>query len=123
VSNSVTLKRRDMTRTIRVAALICATMGLILLAPGPQERLYANPNETGTKTVVIPIEGMSCPSCVARVKRTLTAIEGVVEVHVELAQRSARIRYIDGRVTPDRLTAAINNLGYKAGIPQVEGVK
>jgi copper chaperone CopZ len=123
VSNAVIFKRGDVTRIVRVAALICAALGLILPAPGPQERLYANPNETGTKTVVIPIEGMSCAACVARVKRTLTAIEGVVEVHVELAQRSARIRYIDGRVTPDRLTDAINKLGYKAGTPKAEGIK
>lgn len=32
------------------------------------------------KTVSIPVEGMSCVSCAARVKRTLKGIEGVQRV-------------------------------------------
>lgn len=73
-----------------------------------------------TQTVTILIEGMSCVSCVARVKRTLRAIPGVTSAEVNLIQRAARVRYVEKKVTPARLSAAINQLGYKAGAPKSE---
>ncbi len=71
-------------------------------------------------TVTIPIEGMTCAACVARVKKTLQSIEGVTEVTVSLAQRAARVSYLEAQVSPERVTAAINDLGYKAGAPTAE---
>lgn len=69
------------------------------------------------KTVVIPVEGMSCAACVARIKKTLTSIDGVGEIEVSLGERSARIHFDPSRLSPDRLVAAINGLGYRAGAP------
>lgn len=69
----------------------------------------------------IPIEGMSCSACVARVKRTLKSLEGVTAVEVRLAERDARIQYATPTMTPERLVAAINELGYKAGTPKLGG--
>jgi len=68
-------------------------------------------------TVVIPVEGMSCVSCAASVKKALAAIEGVDRVEVSLGERSARVGFDSSRVSPDRLVAAINELGYRAGAP------
>jgi len=72
------------------------------------------------KTITIPIEGMTCASCVAHVKRRLRSIDGVSEVEVSLEQRNARVRYLDGRVLPEHLVTAINELGYKASTPTTE---
>lgn len=69
------------------------------------------------KTVVIPVQGMSCAACVARIKKTLTSVDGVGDVEVSLGDRSARIRFDPRRLSPDRLVAAINGLGYRAGAP------
>lgn len=73
-----------------------------------------------TRTVLIPVDGMSCAACVARVKKALASIEGVSNVEVSLVERRARVRFAAGRVRPDQLVAAINALGYRAGAP-VEG--
>lgn len=73
--------------------------------------------EANLTTVVIPVEGMSCVSCAARIKKTLAAIDGVAHVEVSLGERSARVRFDSSRVSPDRLAAAINGLGYHAGAP------
>lgn len=73
--------------------------------------------ETNFKTVVIPVEGMSCAACVARIKKTLTSIDGVADIEVSLRERRARIRFDPRRLSPDRLVAAINGLGYRAGAP------
>lgn len=105
--------------TVRLTFMVALRIALTMAAV--QGLSYAAPSETGSKTVVIPVEGMTCASCVAQVKRALKAVDGVVEVKVELEQRSARVRYIEGRVTPERLVEAINKSGYKAGTPKAEG--
>lgn len=69
------------------------------------------------KTVVIPVEGMTCSSCVAKVKRTLKAIDGVAEVEVSLADRNVKLSYDSKQVGTDRVVAALAELGYKIGTP------
>ena len=72
------------------------------------------------KTVTIPAEGMSCGACAARVKQTLKKIAGVQDVQVNLERRNIQVRYLEGQVSFERLVAAINQLGYKAGKPSAE---
>jgi Cu+-exporting ATPase len=76
-----------------------------------------------TSIVSLPVEGMSCASCVASVKRTVRALEGVTSVEVSLAERRARVRYDENKVTPDQIAAAIRELGYKTGPPVREAGK
>lgn len=75
----------------------------------------APPGEAQAKAVRIPVEGMSCSSCVARVKRELSGLGGVSSVHVDLASRSAVVRFVPGRVSEEAIVAKINELGYRAG--------
>jgi copper chaperone CopZ len=69
------------------------------------------------QTVRIPVEGMACVACAARVKKTLKAVAGVEDVEVHLGERNARVRFDSRRITADRLVAAIKELGYSAGTP------
>lgn len=73
--------------------------------------------EASMKVVQIPVEGMSCAACVARVKKTLTSIGGVADVEVSLVGRRARVRFDPSRLSSDQLVAAIKSLGYQAGVP------
>lgn len=75
------------------------------------------PNELGTAMVVIPVEGMSCAACAARVRNALTSIDGVSHAEISLAERSARVRFDPTRVRADLLVTAIEDLGYRAGAP------
>lgn len=63
-------------------------------------------------SVVIPIEGMSCASCVARIEQGLTATPGVVRASVNLATEKATVDYQPGRTTPEQLARVIQDLGY-----------
>jgi copper chaperone CopZ len=74
--------------------------------------------QANMRTVVIPVEGMSCVACAARVKKALSSIAGVGDVHVSLAERNARVRFEPSGLTADRLVTAINGLGYHAGTPR-----
>ena len=77
----------------------------------------APPATADVQTIRIPVEGMSCVACAARVKKTLVAIPGVQEVEVHLGERNARVRFDSRRVSSDRLVAVINELGYSASKP------
>lgn len=72
-------------------------------------------NEGEVKSIEIPIEGMSCMSCVANVKKTLTSIDGVIKVNVSLQSKNATIKYDPEKVISEQLKKAINKIGYKAG--------
>jgi len=69
------------------------------------------------QVAVIPVEGMTCAACVARVRRTLEDIDGVVSAEVSLAERNVKVRFVDNNLSSENLVAAINALGYKARSP------
>jgi len=59
----------------------------------------------------LPITGMTCGSCAARIERTLNRLPGV-EATVNYATERARVTYDPGTVTPDDLVAAVEDVGY-----------
>lgn len=67
------------------------------------------------KSVEIAIEGMSCMSCVATVKKSLSSIEGVKEVQVSLQNKKATVKYDAKKVTIEQLKNTIKKKGYKVG--------
>ncbi len=99
-------------------------LGASISLSAPQEPgasiTLAQAQSTQVQSATIPIEGMACMLCVGRVKKTLKAIDGVQEVTVSLEHRHAHLRYRETTVSPERLAAAINDLGYTAGTPTVE---
>jgi len=113
-------------RPIVSAVILCTLLlGFSIDVRAPQRAVgmfsvAAQANVAQEKTVTIPIEGMVCMLCAGRVKRTLKALEGVLEVAVSLEHQSAQVRYVETAVSPERLVAAINGLGFKAGMPTVE---
>lgn len=66
---------------------------------------------TAVQTISLPIEGMSCASCVGRVERALKAVSGVEHANVNLVTETAEV----GFGAPARflnLVAAIEDAGY-----------
>lgn len=102
-------------------ALAAVGIALALVVVGVFSRqdssLPTSTEEAHMSTVVIPVEGMSCVACAARVKKTVASIAGVGDVEVSLAERNARVRFDTRRLAPERIVAAINGLGYRAGTP------
>ena len=72
------------------------------------------------KSVKIPVEGMSCGSCAARIKKNLVGIDGVLAASVSFDEKSAIIQYDARKLEPSRLASAITGLGFKVGTP-IEG--
>ena len=63
------------------------------------------------KTQELTIEGMSCGHCIMHVKKELSKLNGLTIEDVEIGK--ARVQYDETKVTPDQLTKAIEEAGYK----------
>jgi Cu+-exporting ATPase len=63
----------------------------------------------------LPIDGMTCASCVNRVERFLRSTDGVLDASVNLATEQARVRYDPTLVGRDELTRAVVAAGYAVG--------
>lgn len=68
----------------------------------------------------LPVEGMTCASCVARVERALSKVPGVVEASVNLATEAATVRS-EPSVSVEGLRAAVEKAGYQVGEILEEG--
>jgi len=60
----------------------------------------------------LPIEGMTCASCVARVEKALKKVPGVGDAVVNLATETATVSLAAGG-SPDALVAAVRKAGYE----------
>jgi Cu+-exporting ATPase len=80
-------------------------------APAPPPTPAAPSDE-----LAIPIEGMTCASCVRRVEKALAKVPGVAEAAVNLATEKATVR-LDPAAPADlaALTAAVEKAGYRVG--------
>ncbi len=71
-------------------------------------------------TLEIPIEGMTCASCVGRVEKALRSVEGVASANVNLATGRATVALKSPSVDPKALTEAVRTVGYDPVDSQVE---
>lgn len=65
------------------------------------------------ETTQLDIEGMSCASCVARVEKSLSKVEGVDEATVNFANHIGTVNHAHG-VTTEQLIGAVEKAGYSA---------
>ena len=68
----------------------------------------------GRRKVTIPVTGMSCAACSARVEKALSRAEGVSAAGVNLATGKATVEYDPEAVGPAGLIGAVEGAGYGA---------
>lgn len=105
--------------TLAIVVVIGFSYGAWRFWSKPDQAAHSNASAAG-ELVVIPVEGMSCSACVARVKKGLKETEGVSDAHVNLQKGEAEIRYEPAKISPEKLAKAIDELGYKAGPPRAK---
>jgi len=70
----------------------------------------------------LTVTGMTCGGCTSKVTNALTAIAGVSDVKVLLAEGAAVVQYDERATAPEQLKAAIEGAGYgvmdAANVPQ-----
>lgn len=77
--------------------------------PRPSPSLASN-----QATVDLAIDGMTCAACVRTIERRLEKVGGVSGAQVNLASRSAQVRFDATRTGPAALITAIEDAGYGA---------
>ncbi len=65
------------------------------------------------KTVTLPVEGMTCASCVARVEKALKKVEGVDGVNVNFATEKVTLSFDEDVADLTKLTRVVEDAGYK----------
>lgn len=60
----------------------------------------------------ITIEGMTCQHCVARVEKSLKELDGVVEAKVDLASKTAKLKFWED-VDDALIRTAVDDAGYQ----------
>jgi len=73
---------------------------------------YGIAEKKAAKRVVIPIEGMTCASCVARIEKAVGRLQGVEGISVNLATERADVEYLPGAVRLSEIKKTIAGLGY-----------
>ncbi len=68
--------------------------------------------QTPTKTIELPITGMTCASCVRTVERAIKKQPGVEEVNVNLATEKAQVTYHPADVQRSMLIKTVEDAGY-----------
>ncbi|MDD8017161.1 MAG: heavy metal translocating P-type ATPase [Bacteroidota bacterium] len=76
--------------------------------------------ETKIQTLTLPVEGMTCASCVARVEKALHKIDGVKSAVVNLGSEKATIKIDPSKADTQKLAAAVEEAGYKLILPQTD---
>jgi len=74
-------------------------------------RPVANPPSSAVSRLSLPVEGMTCASCVGRVERALNAVPGVQTAAVNLATERADLTFF-GLADPRAAVRAIESAGY-----------
>jgi Cu+-exporting ATPase len=63
--------------------------------------------------MILPIQGMTCASCVNRVEKALSSLKGVVHASVNFATERASVEYIPGEVMIRDLKKVVQEAGYQ----------
>ncbi len=80
-------------------------------------RLIARVKDLGygakVEKVVLPIQGMTCATCVKKVEKALNSIKGVVQANVNFATERASVEYIPEEASIKDLKKAVREAGYE----------
>jgi copper chaperone CopZ len=66
------------------------------------------------RTTTLRAQDLSCPSCVAKIEKSLTSLAGVESAEVQFATGRITVRLDAARASRDQLIAAVADAGYTA---------
>jgi Cu+-exporting ATPase len=66
-----------------------------------------------TRELNLPISGMTCAACAARIQKVLTRTPGVIDASVNFATGKGTIHYHPTTLTQEQIAAAVRDTGYE----------
>src|SRR3989304_3075365 len=77
-------------------------------------------NKIKTEKLTLPVEGMTCASCVSRVEKALSKIDGITDVTVNLASEKATFSLNKNKTQIDEIRKSVEEAGYKINLSTLE---
>ena len=74
-------------------------------------------------TLNLPVEGMTCASCVLRVEKALKKVDGVLEANVNLATEKVSVSFDEKKTDLQALSTAVTEAGYTLLLPELEATE
>lgn len=68
--------------------------------------------------ITLPVQGMTCAACVAKVEKSLRSISGVDEVNVNLLSSKVAVSYDKDKTGAPQMVKTIQEIGYE--VPEEE---
>src|SRR5207248_3619159 len=75
--------------------------------------------DTRTTDVTFPVTGMTCASCVRRIEKALSRVDGVSEANVNLATENAHVLFDPTLASMEQMRNAVEKAGYGVIEPPV----
>ena len=72
------------------------------------------------ETLEIPVDGMSCAACSARLEKRLASLDGVLSANVNLALARAQVEFVPAQVTPVDIAKRVEKTGFRVPHSRVE---
>ena len=73
----------------------------------------SNVKPINKKNIILPVKGMSCASCSARIEKKVGELEGVISTHVNFAAEVASIEFYSQKISADQFPMVIEKLGFE----------
>ena len=81
---------------------------------------------TSKESLTLPVKGMSCASCSARIEKKVGELEGVISAHVNFAAEAANIEFDPQKISASQFPVTIEKLGFevprKSTVFPIEGM-
>jgi len=106
--------KRKTLATLIIATIIVGLFAILNLYPHiKQDSEFNSTARSDLKTVVIPVNGMTCFTCEIAVSSALKKVDGVIKAEASVRDKSARVLYDPSKVSVKELEEAIKRTGYK----------
>ncbi|MFO0834655.1 MAG: heavy metal translocating P-type ATPase [Phycisphaerales bacterium] len=76
------------------------------------------PSQEGGERCDLPIEGMTCAACAARIEKRLSKQPGVTSASVNYATKVATVKFDPGAIDARALAKVVDDLGYSASVTE-----
>ena len=115
------MKTKPITKPIIIVAVIaCLAVAFFATSALTTDPEAGSPAVTGQSKAVLRVEGMTCAGCISTIKNSLTGFEGIDDVQVDLAARTAEILYDSTKHQgAEKMAAAVTASGYTATVMRV----
>ncbi len=93
-----------------------ATIGALKSENGTENAAVTS---TGTKRVLIKVDGMSCPtSCPSGIKAMLERTPGVVSAEASYWDKQAKVEFNSTETSQEKIVESIKDMGYRASVKE-----